>query len=69
MHAGRTQAGDVGRTAVDSQRVLKWNAVDGVKVVNARSVARGVQDPDLKDGAVDSERCVSLRSPHLQVIS
>ena len=37
--------------------------------VEARLAAKGHQDPDLREGLVDTSGCVSLRSPHLQVIS
>ena len=43
--------------------------VDGQKSVGARLVARGYQDPDLREGLVDTSGCVSLRSSPLQVIS
>ena len=32
-------------------------------------MAKGFQDPDLKEGLVEASGCVSLRSSHLQVIS
>ena len=41
---------------------------DGVKTVKARPVAKGYQDPDLKDGLVETSGCVSLRSSHLRFI-
>ena len=43
--------------------------VDGKESVEARLVATGYQDPDLKDSNVDTSGRVSLRSSHLQVIS
>ena len=42
---------------------------DGKKCVRAHLVAKGSQDPDLQEGLVDAPGRVSLRSPHLQVIS
>ena len=43
--------------------------MDGVKSVKARLAAKGFQDPDLKEGLVETSGCVSLRSPHLRAIS
>ena len=56
-------------SAVDTRWVLTWEIVDGANTVEARVVAKGFQDPDLKGGVADSACCVSLRSSHLQVIS
>ena len=42
---------------------------EGEKCVKARLAAKGFQDPDLKDGLVETSGCVSLRSSRLQVIS
>ena len=63
------KGGGVGETAVDARWVLTRKMVDGVKTVKARQVASGLQDPGLKDGIADTSRCVSLCSPHLQVMS
>ena len=49
--------------------VLTWKMVEGVKTVKARLVATGYQDPDLKNGLVETSGCVSPRSSHLQVVS
>ena len=43
--------------------------MDGAKRAQARLVAKGFQDPDLKLGLMDTSGCVSLRSSHLQVAS
>ena len=40
----------------------------GVSRVQARSAAKGLQDPDFMEGAVDTLGCVSLRSPHLLAV-
>ena len=40
-----TQAKDI----VDTRWVLTWKEVDGRKTVKARFVAKGYQDPDLRD--------------------
>ena len=55
------KAGDIG--------ALTWAIVEGVKTAQARLVANGLQDPDLKEGVADASGCVTLRSPHLRVIS
>ena len=39
------------------------------KNVKAKLVAKGYQNPVPQAGIVDTSGCVSLRSPHLQVIS
>ena len=39
-----------------------------MKTVRARLVAKGNQDPDLREGNVDIAGCESSRSPHLQLI-
>ena len=49
--------------------VLTWKVVDGVKTVKARLAAEGRQDPDLKDGLVETSGCVSMQASHLQVVS
>ena len=49
--------------------VLTWKMVDGEKRANDRLAEQGCQDPDLRDGNVDTSGCVSLRSSHLRVIS
>ena len=61
--------GEVGKTAVDTRRARTWKMVDGAKTVRARLAARGSQDPDLEGGIADTSGCVSIRPPHLQVIS
>ena len=57
------------KSVVGTRWVLSWKVVGGVKTVKARLVAKGYQDPDLQDGLVETSGSVSLRSPHLQVIS
>ena len=42
---------------------------DGQKSATARLAAKVYQDPDIREGAVDTSVCVSLRSSHLQAIS
>ena len=52
-----------------TRRVITWRVVNGVKTVKARLMAKNYQDPDLKDGLVETSRYVSLRSPHLNDVS
>ena len=59
----------VQKQLVQTRWVLTWKIVEGKKRVTARLVAKGFQDPDLKDGLVETSGCVGLRSSHLQVIS
>ena len=59
----------VTKDAVETRWVLTWKALEGKRTVKARLVARGLQDPDLAEGLVDTSSCVSIRSSHLQVIS
>ena len=61
------RAGDFGKSAADTRRVLTWKTVEGVTPVKPRLAAEDFQDPALKDGIVDTAGCVSLRSHHLQV--
>ena len=61
--------GTQSKDMVDTRWVLTWKEVDGVKTAKARLLARGYQDPDLRNGAVDNEGCVSRRSSHLRLVS
>ena len=54
---------------VDTRWALTWEKVDGKKAAGARFLAKGYQDPDLRDGNVDIAGCISSRSPRLQLIS
>ena len=47
----------------------RWKVVDGKKTVTARLVAKGYQDPDLKEDKMDIAGCVRRRSPHLRTTS
>ena len=62
------EACEVRKQITQTRRVLTWGMADGKKCVIARLVAKGCQEPDLEDGLVDTLGCVSLRSPHLQVV-
>ena len=59
----------VQKQIIQSRWVLTRTMVEGKKCVKARLVAEGFQDPDQKEGLVDTSGCVSLRSSHLQVVS
>ena len=54
---------------MDTRWVLKWKMAGGGGTAEARLVAKSIQAPDLKDGVADTSGCLSLRSPHLQVLS
>ena len=41
---------------------LTWKEAEGKKTAKARLVATGYQDPDLRDGNIDTAVCVSRRS-------
>ena len=62
------EPGKCNKEEVGTRWVLAWKMVEGVKTSEARLVTKGNQVPDLKDGLVETSGCVSLRSPHLQVI-
>ena len=62
------QEGSIYKAVPSTRWVLTWRVVDGKKSVEACPVAKGYQDPDLKDGNVDTSGRVTLRSNHLQVI-
>ena len=63
------QLGTQTKDVVDTRWVLTWNEVDGAKAVEARLAPKAYQGPDLRDGDVDTARCVSRRSSHLQLTS
>ena len=63
------RASHVSKQKVETRRVITWKTADGRKCVQARLVAKGDQDPDLREGSADTSGCASLRSSHLQVIS
>ena len=63
------EPGKCGEEVVGTRWVLTWRVAGGVKTVKACLAAKGYQDPDLKDGLVETPGCVSLRSPNLEVIS
>ena len=65
----RRNACNASREIAQIRWVLTWKTVDGEKCVKARLAARGFQDPDLREGLVDTSCCISLRSSHSQVIS
>ena len=50
------------RDVVDARWVLTWKVMEGQRTVKASLVAKGYQDPDLRDGDVDLAGCVSRRS-------
>ena len=41
----------------DTRRALTWKEVGGKKTAKDRPVAKGYQDPNLRDGSVDSAGC------------
>ena len=54
---------------VGARRVLTWKEGYGANTVKARFVAKGYQDPDLREGYLDIAGCVSRRAPLFQSIS
>ena len=52
----------------DTRWAVTWKKVDGVKTAEARLLAEGYQDPDLRNGGVDIACCVCRKSPHLRLI-
>ena len=59
----------VQKQIVQTRWVLTWKMKEWQTCVKARLVAEGFEDPDLKEGLVETSGCVSLRSSHLHVIS
>ena len=55
------KSGAQSKYLVDTRWALTWREVDGEKTVNARLVAKGYQDPDLRMGNLDIAGCVSRR--------
>ena len=56
----------VSKSAVDTYQGPAWRMVDGAKNVRARVAAKGLQDPDLREGVADTLGCVSIRPSHLR---
>ena len=65
----RRRDGNVSKQIARTRWVSTWRMVDGRKSVKARLAAKGYEDPDIREGIVDTSGCVSIRSPHLRVIS
>ena len=51
------RAGDGIETAVDTRWALAWEMAEGGKTARARLAAKSFQDPDLKNGIVDTSGC------------
>ena len=58
------EPGKCDKGAVGVRWVLTWKVADGVKTAEARFVAKGYQDPELKDAGIvassGTERCESI---------
>ena len=63
------RACNVSKQIAQTRWIPTWKIAAGRKSAKARLAAKGDQDPDHQEGAVDTSRCVSLRSPPLRVIS
>ena len=57
------------KDVVGTRLVLTGKVVDGVKTAEARLVALGYQDPDVKEGFIGTSGFASLRPSRLQVVS
>ena len=53
----------------DTHWPLAWKMTESRMNARVRLAAKGNQDPDLRDGSVDTSGRVRLRSSRLQVIS
>ena len=60
--------GNVPKQIAQTRWVLTWKAADGQRSVKARLAAEGYWDPALQEGLVETSGCISIRSPHLQMI-
>ena len=60
--------GSNSKSVLSTRRLLTWKMADDRDNAKARLVARGYQEPDLKEGGVDKSGRVSLRSSCPQVI-
>ena len=56
------------KAGVDFRWALTRRMLGGRTDVWARLVAKGFQDPDLKDGPAETAVCLNIRSWHLLVI-
>ena len=63
------QPGTQSKDLLDTRWARNWKGGEGEETVQARLVATGYQDPDLRSGNVDITGCASRRSSHFQVIS
>ena len=60
---------NVSKQVGQTRLVLTWKMVEGQESVEARLAAKGHEDPDVQGGVMDAFGRISLRPPHLQVIS
>ena len=63
------QMGAQTKDGVDMRWALTWEEVEGNKTAQARSLAEGYRDPNLKDRNVGIAVCKSRSSSQLQPIS
>ena len=54
---------------MDTRWALTWKEAEGEKTEKAPLVAKGYQDPELRDGDVDIAGCEGGRSSYLRLIS
>ena len=58
----------IAKTIVGARWVFTWKVLQRKTRVQTRLVTKGFQGPDLQQGPVDTARCGSLRSSHLQLM-
>ena len=63
------QMGSQTKDVVDTRRALTRKEAGSKKTVKARSLVKGYQGPDLKDGSVDIAGCVGRGWVNVQLIS
>ena len=63
------KSGSPPESIVGARRVPAWKMVDGKQERRTCLVAKGHQDPCVKDGSVDALWCASLGSSHVWAIS
>ena len=62
------KAGALSKSVADTRGELAWKTAEGKRNAEARLVAQGRQDPDLKDGFVGTPGRVTICYSHLRII-
>ena len=64
----QVKEGALSKSVADTREGLAWKTAKGERNAEACVVAQGRQDPDLKDGFMDTPGCVAICYSRLRVI-